>query len=99
MIKSKTACRQLDALRVRVINAIKGLTNGMLIKLREEDEFVDDANNIIVGLNDEYVYFDEGAENYSLGILSITDALTILELLEGYAKPQPKERNVIKNNL
>lgn len=67
-------------LKREVIEAIRTELGNKKVVL---DEFQDEANNTLVAIDKEQVYFNEGVDFYPLHDLGMLDAIYILSILEG----------------
>lgn len=92
MVKSDELSIKINALNEEMVQAIREALadNGYVIESEtmgfdEDDEFEDEANNTIVGVSQQNVYFKDNSgdvECYPLHELGFYDGVQILTILE-----------------
>jgi len=86
IINSKEAHNKYRDLLETCILQLNQFTQGKVIDLGENG-FEDEAGNDIIGLDDNYVYFNGFSDTYSLHELGLLDAIKLVGDLEGTKKP------------
>ena len=70
-------------LKYEVIDKLREIVGKKTFDLIElELEFSDEANNELVKIDSENVYFNEGEDSYSLNELGTNDAIYLVSILE-----------------